>query len=98
MSAYIDEITHTIRELHGCDCAHVCTVPVSEVFRGREIWAGNVEVFALTGHQKAQRAYAWGYPGDKPGDQLEVITVLEIPPVTSPETAVKVAIAAHGRP
>lgn len=96
MRAYLDEVAHAIRELHGCECVHVRTVPVSEVFRGREIWAGNVEVFDLTGHRKALRAYAWGYPAPTAGG-WEVTTVLQIPPVDSPQTAVKVAIAAHAR-
>ncbi len=91
---YLEEVAHAIRELHGCECAHVRTVPVSEVFKGRVIWAGDVEVFDLAGHAKARRAYAWGYPGAD-GGALEVTTVLEIPPVNSPETAVKVAIAAQ---
>lgn len=91
---YLEEVAHAIRQLHGCECAHIRTVPVSEVFKGRVIWAGDVEVFDLTGHAKARRAYAWGYPGPK-GGPLEVTTVLEIPPVESPETAVKVAIASH---
>ncbi|MFA5265287.1 MAG: hypothetical protein WC378_15800 [Opitutaceae bacterium] len=94
---YLEECARAIRELHGCKCAHVRTVPVSEVFRGREIWRGDVEVFDLTGHAKARRAYAWGYPSDKPGDGWEITTVLEIPPVDSPQTAVKIAIAAHAR-
>lgn len=56
------------------------------------IWSGDVEVFGLSGHAKAKRAYAWGYSGENP--KWEITTVLEIPPVTSPETAVKIAIAA----
>lgn len=91
---YLDEIAHAIRQLHGCQCAHVRTVAVSEVFKGREIWSGDVEVFDLTGHPKARRCYAWAYPvavGPR-----EVITALEIPPVDSPQSAVKIAIAATG--
>lgn len=87
-TTYLERLAHAIRELHRCECRHLRTVPVSEVFKGREIWSGVVEVFALEGHAKAKHAYAWGY-------SAEVVTVLEIPPVTSPETAVKVAIASH---
>lgn len=42
-------------------------------------WEGEVETFDLAGHPKAKRAYAWGYPNGKGG--LEVVAVLEIPPV-----------------
>lgn len=86
-----------ISALHRCECEHARTVPVREVWRGREIWRGDVEVFELRGHAKARRCYAWGYPGDDGRGPLEVVTVLEIPPVTSAESAVKIAIAAQGR-
>jgi hypothetical protein len=91
--SYLDEIKRAIRELHGCEAAHVRTVPVAEVFQGRVIWSGDVEVFDLTGHARAKRVYAWGYPN---GGGWEITTALEIPPVESPQSAVKVAIAAHG--
>ena len=90
--SYVEEIMHAIRELHGCESAHVRTVPVAEVFKGRVIWSGEVEVFDLTGHARAKRVYAWGYPNGRGG--WEITAVLEIPPVASPETAVKAAIAA----
>jgi hypothetical protein len=44
-----------------------------------------LEVFDLTGHPKAKRCYAWSY-----GEPEEIITILELPPVDSPESAVKV--------
>ena len=42
----------------------------------------------------AKRAYAWSYHD---GDQDKTVAVLGILPVDSPESAVKVAIAAKGR-
>ena len=52
-----------------------------------------VEVFDLTGHPKAKRAYGWSHK-DGPKDQDEkFVTVLEIPPVDSAQAAVKVAAA-----
>lgn len=87
---YLTELKAAIESLHGCEAFHERTVPVKEVFQGRTAWEGEVEVFALLGHPKAQRCHAWGYPKNKGG--WEITTVLEIPPVISPETAVKVAI------
>ena len=95
---YLAELKAKISLLHGCDATHRRTVSVKEVFRGKIVWDGEVEVFDLTGHAKAKRCYAWGYPGEGKQQDLEVITVLEIPPVKSPETAVKVAIASTIRP
>lgn len=80
--------------MHGCDSLHVKSVPVKEVFEGKTAWQGTVDVFDLIGHQKAKRAYAWSY---RDGDQTKSITVLQIPPVTSPQTAVQVAIAAKAK-
>jgi len=68
-------------------------VPVHEVFRGQTVWRGDVEVFDLTGHPKAKRCHAWSHR-EGPNDQGErFVTVLELPPVDSPQSAVKVAIA-----
>jgi hypothetical protein len=47
------------------------------------------------GHPKAQICYAWSYYDDK--GETQYTTVLELPPVDSPESAVKVAIAASAR-
>ena len=53
-----------------------------------------VEAFDIQGHPKARRCYAWSY---EEGGETQYVTVLEIPPVDSAETAVKVAIAASAR-
>jgi hypothetical protein len=70
-------------------------VSVKEVFKGRIIWAGEVEVFDLYGHAEAKRCYAWGYPDKKEPDKLDVVAVLEIPPVVSPETAVRAGVTIY---
>ena len=67
---------------------------VTEEFEGQTAWQGTVEVFDLIGHSKAKRAYAWTY---RDGDQDKTVTVLGIPPVDSPQNAVKMAIASKGR-
>jgi hypothetical protein len=80
--------------MHGCESRHVRSVPVREVFNGLVAWEGVVEVFDLIGHPKAKRCYGWSF---EDGRQTRSVTVLELPPVDSPETAVKVAIAAKAR-
>jgi hypothetical protein len=63
--------------------------------RGRQIiWQGEVEIFTLNGHAKAKRAYGW-QAGD--GRDAQFTAVLEIPPVDSPNTAVRAAIAAKAK-
>jgi hypothetical protein len=94
---YIERLQMVIRQLHKADSAHVESVPVTEVFRGQIAWKGVVEVFNLSGHAKAKRCYAWSHRAGKNGADERFVAVLEIPPVTSPETAVKVAIAAEAK-
>ena len=80
-----------IRQTHRCDSLHVESVPVVERFEGKTAWQGTVEVFVLIDHPKAQLAYALMYRED---DQDKTIAVLGRPHVDSPQSAVKVAIAA----
>lgn len=78
---------------HGCESSWVESVPVHDVFGGKTIWKGFVEVFRLSGHPKAKKAYAWmGQEGDALGNRVE--TVLEIRPVESPLSAVWASITA----
>jgi hypothetical protein len=77
-----------ISELHGCASTWVESIPVHEAFRGKTLWQGNVEVFDLIGHPKAKRCYGWTY-----GEPEEFITILELPPVTDAQSAVKVGVA-----
>ncbi len=77
-----------IQHLHGSDSKHIESVPVHEVFQGQTAWRGDVEVFDLLTHPKAKRCYAWTH-----GEPEEFMTILELPPVDSPQSAVKVAVS-----
>jgi hypothetical protein len=89
----IDELRDAIRELHGTEATHVETVPVKETFQGQTLWEGNVEVFKLAEHPKASHVYAWSHETNDPESPKQHITVLQIPPATTPLKAVQVAIA-----
>jgi len=93
---YLEELESAITKLHGCEATHVGAEPVTEIFKGQVAWQGNVVIFDLKGHPKAKRCYAWGHPKDN-GKGWEITTVLEIPPVDSAQTAVKIAIAAAAK-
>jgi predicted nucleotidyltransferase component of viral defense system len=90
----ITKLKDAIRAMHGCESLHVESVAVKEVFEGQTAWETKVEVFDLVGHRQAKRAYAWSY---RDANQNKTFAVLEIPPVDSPESAVKVAIASKAR-
>jgi len=94
MSDYLAEIQAVFLKLHGCDATYVESVSVVEEFQGKPIWEGDVEVFDLKGHPKARRGYGWGYVTTESGGR-RYFTVLELPPVDSPQTAVKAAIASE---
>lgn len=88
------ELPEAIRATHGCESRWEASVKVEEKFEGKTAWSGIVEVFRLIGHPKANYAYAWTY---RDGNQNKTTVVLKIPPVDSPQTAVKVAIASKAR-
>lgn len=81
-----------IHKLHGANAEYVRSVAVREMLRGEIVWDGVVEVFDLTGHPKANRIYAWSHETDDPGNPKRHVTVLHLPLVSSPRTAVQAAI------
>jgi hypothetical protein len=91
---HIAQLIEAIRRLHGCDSTHLETVPVTETFEGQTLWQGEVEVFDISGHPKAKRAYAWSQLTGQDDRSTRYVAALELPPVTSPETAVRVAVIA----
>jgi hypothetical protein len=90
---YLAELRSTIRRLHRCDASHTRTETVKEVVNGQLMWEGNVEVFAILGHDRALRCYAWGHL--HADGKWEVTTVLAIPPVVSASSAVIAAFIAR---
>lgn len=94
---YIEELRGVIKKLHGVDSRHVESVPVKEVFKGKTVWDGIVEVFDLIGHPQAPKVYAWAHDTDNPAQPRKHVTVLHIPPVTSPLLAVRAAIVQEFR-
>lgn len=94
---YIGELKKVIRQLHGCEAEHAETVPVKEMFRGQIVWEGEVEVFNIRGHPKARRCYAWAHDTGDDDKGKRYVAVLELPPVVSAQTAVRVAIIDEAR-
>jgi hypothetical protein len=91
MSSYISNLQGAIRRLHGLEAVHVRTVPLTEQFEGKILWQGEVETFNVSGHPQALRCFAWAYEDDDGKQQYTA--VLELPPVNSERSAVRVAIA-----
>jgi len=94
---YLARLQVMIMQLHNCSATWRETVSVHEVFRGQTVWQGKVEVFDLTGHPKANRAYGWSHPEGEDNKGERFVAVLEIPPVVSPETAVRASIVSDSK-
>lgn len=86
-----------IRRVHGAEAEHVESVAVTETFQGKTVWEGIVEVFNLTGHPTAHRAYAWSHETDDPEHPRRHVTVLHLHPIKSAQDAVKAAIVQEFR-
>jgi hypothetical protein len=91
MSKRIEDTRLVVEVMHDCAAKHECSVPAIEVVGKDEIWEGVVEMYALTGHPKAKRCYAWSFADDD--SEPRYVAVLELPPVISPNTAVRAALA-----
>jgi len=91
----VARLVRAFRDLHAAEATHIGSVHVVETFRGETAWEGDVELFELAGHPKATHGYAWSHETDTGGRKY--IAVLRVPPVSSPETAVRAVIANEAR-
>ena len=94
---YLTRLQIVIQELHKCGAVHRETIPVRETFNGKTVWEGDVEVFDLENHPKAKRVYAWSHVAGENDEQKRYVTVLHLPPVDSPQSAVRLAIVQEYR-
>lgn len=94
---YIEELQDVIRSLHGSESTHVETVPIKETWEGQTVWEGEVEVFDLHDHPDTSCVYAWAHETDDPERPRRHVTVLHIPPATSPRKAVQASIVSDYR-
>ena len=94
MSERIENIAKAVERAAGCAATHLESVVVVEAFRGQTMWEGVVEIFTLQGHAKAKRAYGWQ---TGKGEAANYTAVLELPPVDSPNTAVRAAILVNSK-
>src|SRR5689334_21233018 len=94
--AGIATLQQAIRQLHGRESPWLHSVPVVEKHDGQTVWDGEVQVFAVKGHPKATRAYAWSPEGSLGKRRFHV--VLGLPPVDSAVMAMRAAIMSAKEP
>jgi hypothetical protein len=87
----ITKIKKAVEKAAECRAKYLESTVVVEALRSQIVWEGVVEIFTLHGHPKAKRAYGWQ---TGVGTDAQFTAVLGIPPVNSPNTAVRAAIAA----
>jgi hypothetical protein len=90
----IKQLKSAVESQHGGRAALLQSVPVSESFNGKLVWEGVVHVFDLKDHPNATRAYAWSSPIEG-SNRRRFFAVLHVPPINSPQDAVRAAIVAE---
>ena len=89
--ALIESLQAAVEALHKTKATHVATTDVN-LYRDEVQWNGKVETFDLKKHKKAKRCFAWSYID---GDEHQYVAVLEIPPIDSPEKAVRLSMGSQ---
>jgi len=92
----IDDIKNAVERMHNCKATYAEEVAVIEKEGDKTIWDNIVYIFDLTGHGKATQCYAWASPIGKSA-RYTYYTVLRIPPIDSPEQAIRASIANNSR-
>lgn len=85
------DLKQAVERLHHCQASFLEDVAVVEKFGEKTVWQGIVSVFGIKGHPQADKCYAWSSPIEG-STKRRYFAVLHIPPVDSPEKAVRAAI------
>jgi hypothetical protein len=90
------ELKTAVESMHGGTATLAQSVPVRETFGGKPVWEGVVQVFDLSGHPTATRAYAWSSPIEG-STKRRFFAVLHTERINSPLEAVRAAVVAEHR-
>lgn len=87
----VEDLKQAVERLHRCQASFLEDVAVVEKFGNETIWSGIVSVFLIKGHSQANKCYAWSSPIEG-STKRRFYAVLHVPPVDSPEKAVRASI------
>ena len=87
----IEDLKRAVERMHDCQASFIEDVAVVEKFGEEAVWSGVVSIFKLEGHSQADKCYAWSSPIEG-STKRRYYAVLHIPPIDSPEKAVRAAI------
>jgi len=85
------ELKIAVEKLYNCSASFVEDIAVVEKFGKEIVWDGIVSIFNLEGHPQATKAYTWASPTENT-KKHRYYAVLHIPPIDSPEKAVRASI------
>ncbi len=91
MKENIEQLRAIIEQQHECKATYLKEVAVIEKFGDKTVWEGIVHVFKIEGHPKADKCYAWS-SAIEGSAKRRYYAVLHVPPIDSPEKAVKASI------
>lgn len=91
-----EDLKKAVERLHHCRASFLEDVVLVEKFGDKTVWSGMVSVFALEGHPQADKCYAWSSPING-STKRRYYAVLHVPPVDSPEKAVRASIVQDHR-
>jgi len=86
-----NDLKRAVEQLHRCKASFIEDIVVIEKFGDKTVWSGNVSVFKIEGNEKATVCYAWSSPIEG-STKRKYYAVLKVPPIDSPEKAVRVSI------
>lgn len=90
-----EELAEHVKRLLGVTPKFVGLERVNEQFGEQTAWEGTVSVFSID-HPEADTCYAWSSPIEG-SERRKFYAVLKVPPVDSPEAAVRAAIVSDYR-
>ncbi len=90
---YQRAILDAIEKRANCTATYFQTQPVRLALDGEILWKGKVEVFKLQGHPQASLAFGWGFENAQ--KKIEYVTVVGVPPLDNPISAVKAYLASR---
>jgi len=87
----VEDVKRAVENLHHCKAFYIEDVAVMENFGDQTVWSGIVHVFKIEGKSKADKCYAWSSPIEG-STKRHYYAVLHVPPIDSPENAVRASI------
>lgn len=87
----VESLEWAVERLHHCQASFLEDVLVVEKFGEKTVWSGTVSISLIKGNSQADKCYAWSSPIEG-STKRRYYAVLHIPPIDSPEKAVRASI------